>query len=182
MKKAIALVLLFVFLSAAVSTLAEPGTPYLNAHGYMFPFYNRTYGNGVEVSAFEVSVPFGNGQLLFRQEKGIAEERSVLNWLDSNQEWGKYHIYYRINGQVYCEEWDSSYNSEEYTLYLNQTGDYLIWVVPFTNSEMNDSYTVDHFDRWEKAPKWNAISDEKRCFMKTFISHPLTPADIGLGY
>jgi len=181
MKRIISVVLLIALLTAAVSAFADGGPYYVYSNGTRFPFYNRTYGNGSEVSAFEVDVPYGSGTLRFTQEKGIAVERSVLNWLtDDNREWGKYHIYYMINGVVRCEDWDDSYNSGEYSLYLNETGRYIVWVVPFTNEEINDSYTVDHFERWSKAPTWVSWGEQNKCMNANYFERPLTPADIGM--
>ena len=179
MKKLVSVVLLLALLSAAAVSFAETSTQFVYSRGTAFPFYNRTYGNGSEVSAFEVKVPYGNGTLRFTQEKGIAVERSVLNWLtDDNQEWGKYHIYYKVNGIVRCEDWDDSYNSGEFNLYLNETGTYVIWVVPFTNEEINNSYVVDHFERWNKAPKWNSWGEQGTCINADYFTRRLTPADI----
>ena len=179
MKKLISFVLLLALLSVAAISFADSMPPYVQSRGTLFPFYNRTYGNGAEVSAFEVNVPFGNGTLKFTQEKGIAVERSVLNWLtDDNQEWGKYHIYYKVNGNIRCVDWDDSFDSGEFYLYLNETGKYVVWVVPFTNEEINDSYVVDHFERWNKAPQWYSWGDPTYCINGNYFTRPLPPSDI----
>lgn len=133
--------------------LADGQTCYIN--GQSFPFFFRTYGNGAETSAFHVVVYNAPATLTFRQTEGIANERSVLNWISGKTEWGKYHIYCVLNGCLdKTDDWDSSFNSEEHVLYLNHTGTYDIYVVPFTDKEINDSYTVDHFENWSKVSSW----------------------------
>ena len=176
MKKIVAFLLVAVCLSLSFGCMAE----FCTVGEQTFEFFNRFDGNGVEISAFQVRVYSSHtGSITFQQQKGIAVERSVFNWLtDDNQEWGKYHIYYMLEGGcVEMEDWDDSFHSDEYTLYLKNNGLYTVWVVPFTNEEINDSYLVDHFENWKKAPYWN-IKTANYCTYLLFEKKPLTKNDI----
>ena len=118
----------------------------------------RDYGNGEEVSIFQVGVWYAPATIHFYQDEGLCYEDSYTHYFDGRagkeEEWGKYHINYKINGRTRCVDWDKTRNGGSFDRYLNETGTYIIWVVPFTAQEMTDSWTLDTFISWNKAPHW----------------------------
>jgi len=166
-KRLAALALLVVMLMAVMPMQGILADGSITSGGQEFPFYYRHYGTGSEVSAFRLNVKFAPATITFTQTEGIADERSVFNWTSGKTEWGKYHIYYRVNDTTYRTDWDASFNSDTFKLYLNYTGEYLIWVVPFSNEEINDSYAVDHFECWKKVPRWTVVWDQQQCEWKS---------------
>ncbi len=142
---------------ACIGAMADGERRVVN--GYCFPAYWRTSGNGTEISAFQVAVKNAPATIHFAQEEGLAYERSVTHFIDGprgqEEEWGKYHIYYRLNGSSWrCVNWDKTRNGGSFDLYLNGTGVYIVWVVPYSAQEMTDSWTMDTFERWNLAPNW----------------------------
>ena len=126
--------------------------------------YWRTNGNGEEVSVFQVAVTKAPGTVYFYQEEGLCYEDSITHYIDGKngkeEEWGKYHIYYRLidSNNVRCVDWDKTRRGSEFELYLNNTGIYYIWVVPYTAQEMTNSWTLDTFISWNKAPYWRVYN------------------------
>ena len=131
---------------------------WVNKNGNSWALYWRSNGNGNEISAFQVAVWRAPVTVTFYQEEGLCYEDSYTHYFDGRngkeEEWGKYHIYYMVNGMLGSAEWDSTFKSQKFELYLNSTGVYRVWVVPYTAAEMTASWTLDTFIRWNKAPHW----------------------------
>lgn len=127
---------------------------------------NATSGSGADTSVFFVE-SYGNAKVVFNQSEGMCHELSYTHLVDGIQgdeeEWGKYHIYvYTPYGSSYVEDWDKTFNGGSYTLSLNGAGIYRIRVVPYTGSEMTDSWTLDKFISWTTYPRW-WISEQRNC-------------------
>ena len=124
--------------------------------------YWRSTGNGSEISIFQVSVYRAPATIHFRQEEGLCYEDSITHYIDGRngqeEEWGKYHIYYqwhdKYSSSTTYVDWDKTRKGGSFDLYLNRTGTYYIWVVPYTAKEMTDSWTLDTFNSWNKSPYW----------------------------
>lgn len=114
-------------------------------------------GNGRSSISFYVK-SYGNASITFQQNKGTCTELSYTKIISgitgTAEEWGKYHIYYTINGYSYSTDWNNTYGNETFRLDLDKAGDYMIEVIPYTDSEMTSSYVADVFLSWEDAPDW----------------------------
>ena len=133
---------------------------YRTVNGKSWKAFWRTNGNGEEISVFQVAVRNAPATVRFAQEEGLCYEDSYTHYIDGRngqeEEWGKYHVYYRMDGSpnIHVSDWDKTRRGAEFELYLNNTGTYFIWVVPYTAQEMTDSWTLDTFVRWNKTPNW----------------------------
>ncbi len=134
-----------------------------------------TSGDGKETSIFFVE-SYGNAVLNFSQTQGKCQELTVnaLGWYEAltgeKEEWGKYHIYVETpSGGTYCEDWDKTYNGGSFTLNLNNTGTYMIKVVPYTANEITGSWTVDIFAGWTAYPQW-WVSGRSNCSVMSNVS------------
>lgn len=153
---------------ACVPALAQGNTRRVN--GRVWPVYWRNTGNGEEISIFQVAVTKAPATISFAQEEGLCYEASYTHYFDGKdgleEEWGKYHVYYRLKdgGRVSCKDWDKTRKGGKFDLYLNQTGVYYVWVVPYTAQEMTDSWTLDTFKSWNRTPRWwiEGTSNETR--------------------
>ena len=124
-----------------------------------------TYGDGVTETVFYVNSD-GDASITFQQEKGKCQELSYTKLISGltgeAEEWGKYHVYYTIDGITYQEDWDSTHFGQSFKLKLNRVGEYTIRVEPYTSSELTESYLLDQFVGWETPPTW-WISRQERC-------------------
>ncbi len=138
-----------------------------------------TRGDGRTTVVFYVE-SFGNARLTLKQNPGECQELTynILNIVDGIlgkcEEWGKYHITVTMpSGGRYTEDWDKTYRGGSYELSLGQSGIYTVRVVPFTNSEINASWSMDMFAGWEKQPQW-WIASQSNC--NVYTKDP-TPTD-----
>ena len=133
---------------------------WVNVNGESRQVYWRTYGNGNEISIFHVVVYDAPATIYFEQEEGLCYEASHTHVFDGpmgkEEEWGKYHVYYRRadSNQTHCKEWDKTWHGDTFELYLNNTGIYYVWVVPYTAREVTDSWLLDTFHSWNRTPRW----------------------------
>ena len=150
--------LLVCILAIMPCTMALADGERVNVGGKYWNAFWRYSGNGKEVSIFQAAVRSAPATIYFYQDEGLCYEDSYTHYFDGRagkeEEWGKYHIYYKINGCTRHVDWDKTRNGGSFELYLNETGTYIIWVVPFTAQEMTDSWTLDTFISWNKAPSW----------------------------
>ena len=122
--------------------------------------YWRGQGNGSEISIFQVAVQNAPATVYFEQEEGLCYEVSHTHVFDGpsgkEEEWGKYHVFYKLAGtnQIQYVNWDKTNRGGEFELYLNNTGVYYVWVVPYTAQEMTDSWLLDRFQSWNRTPRW----------------------------
>ena len=139
-------------------TMALADGEWVTVNNKSWKAFWRTSGNGEEISIFQVAVRSAPATITFYQDEGLCYEDSYTHYFDGRagqeEEWGKYHIYYKVNGRTRHVDWDKTRNGGSFNLYLNETGTYFIWVVPFTAQEMTDSWTLDTFISWNKAPSW----------------------------
>ncbi len=133
--------------------------------------YWRTNGNGEEVSIFQVVVNRAPATVRFTQNEGLCYENSYTHYFDGKdgleEEWGKYHVYYKRleGGSIGRDDWDKTRRGADFEIYLNNTGTYVVWVVPYTAQEMTDSWTLDTFNRWNKAPYWWVSYASNNCMV-----------------
>lgn len=140
-------------------TLILSFSPYAYTESY------STYGDGNTETVF-YAISDGEASITFQQEKGKCQELSYTKLFSGltgeAEEWGKYHIYYTIDGLTFMENWDSTHFGQTFRLKLTRVGEYTIRVVPFTASELTESYLLDQFVGWQTPPSW-WISRQERC-------------------
>ena len=87
---------------------------WVNVNGKSRQAYWRTYGNGNEISVFQVVVKNAPATIYFAQEEGLCYETSHTHVIDGpmgkEEEWGKYHICYRRtdSSSVHYKDWDKT--------------------------------------------------------------------------
>ena len=123
---------------------------------------NATSGDGQTTVVFYV-LSQGNATVSFSQTKGKCKEKSLSSLWAGTEEWGKYHFDITApNGQSWRKNWDNTFVGGSFELSLGAVGTYMIKVTPYTDKEINDSWSLDHFYEWITQPKWK-ISDTRNC-------------------
>ena len=156
----VAIMIAICILTVFSCTAALANGDWVNVNGESRQVYWRTYGNGNEISIFQVVVKNAPATIYFAQEEGLCYEASHTHVFDGpmgkEEEWGKYHVYYRRtdSNQIYRKDWDKTRHGGSFELYLNNTGVYYVWVVPYTAGEMTDSWLLDTFLSWNRTPRW----------------------------
>lgn len=115
-------------------------------------------GDGKTTVSFYVE-SHGKSSLILKQRQGTCTETSYTKaWegiTGTAEEWGKYHIkVMKPSGSYYTEEWDSTFNGEEYTIRFQDAGIFCVTITPYTQREMSDSWTLDIFGSWNVPPHW----------------------------
>ncbi len=126
---------------------------------------NKVMGNTDRPITFYVRSD-GQAVIILCQDKGTCYEESLTNMFSGivgeADQWGKYHIYYEVNGLHFKEEWKRTYLNSTYHLVLQNAGLYKITIVPYTADEMTKSYWTRTFYRWKNVPIW-WVEDTLRC-------------------
>ena len=128
-------------------------------------------GNGIRSSAFYLYSK-GNASISFTQTKGTCVELNYNQLLQGisggAQEWGKYEIevVHIDSSAKYSYKWDNSYFNSSMKIKLDKNGLYYIYIRPFTQSEMNNSYLITQFGSWENPPEW-WIDSTSNCEVST---------------
>lgn len=116
-------------------------------------------GTGNYGSVFYV-YSFGDAEIEFEQTKGSCSLLSYTKLFSgiagTAEEWGKYKIrVFNLGTSQYSYyDWDDTYWNGSKTIELPSSGLYYVYVRPFTNHEMTDSYWLDQFAGWTSAPEW----------------------------
>lgn len=158
--KLITMLLVICMLGVLACAPALADGEYITFNGEARPAYWRTDGNGNEISVFQMAVYRAPITITFKQEEGLCYENSYVHFIDGpsgqEEEWGKYIVCYKLEGSSSFDYvlWDKTWHGGEFELYLNRTGVYYIWLVPYTAEEMTQSWFNDTFYSWNRAPYW----------------------------
>lgn len=144
MKKTLLITLLLVLL-AAVTASAE--TLYTTSGS----------GNGALGRTYEFyATSNGSGWIEFTQSMGLCQRlrmtKPVVTNLGTTNEWGRYHIYYTVNGVRREKTWNAEGDNSTCKLFLVQNAPYRIEIVPFTMEEMVSQPA--EFASWLTEPYW----------------------------
>lgn len=116
-------------------------------------------GNGEESIVFFVRSR-GNAWIELCQTKGTCSELSYVKmfsgWAGEAKEWGKYEISvsHAESGTVEIYQWNDTYYNGSIRLELPYSGNYYVYVRPYTKQEMTDSWWLDSFGDWREPPYW----------------------------
>lgn len=134
------------------------------------------YGDGATTTCFYVE-SYGAAKIWLTQTEGLCHELSYTHLIDGlegdEEEWGKYHFYITApNGARSEWNWDKTFGGDDFLLTLSEAGIYTIRVVPYTSSEMTQSWSLDQFIRWTVPPQWR-ITSWQNCAVseKSFRQH-----------
>ena len=176
MKKSIwLLIIAALLLSYVTSALADQYT-YIqtNIDGARTGYLNADIafnGNGTRGSLFYVNSD-GKGKLVLEQKKGecytLGYSQLIQGITGRAEEWGKYEIEVNdLDAHTYrTYQWDNTYNNDTFTISLEKSGRYYIYVRPYTQSEMTSSYTITQFGSWNTPPRW-WIKERRNCTVST---------------
>ncbi len=123
-------------------------------------------GDG-QTNVFFYVESYGNARVTFTQNEGKCTELSYTHLWDGitgeEEEWGKYHILILgPSGEYSIQNWDNTFNGSSFSIDLRQAGVYSVQFIPYTASEMTESWTLDKFISWTVQPRW-WVSDWTNC-------------------
>lgn len=103
----------------------------------------------------------GDGQIELVQTKGTCTELG-LTWealkglSGKGQEWGKYEVtvVHAESGRKSVYQWADAKDNSTFTLSFSSSGNYYVYVRPYTNEEMEDSYRILVFSAWKMPAQW----------------------------
>lgn len=126
----------------------------------------ETSGDGEHSSVFFV-YSFGNGSITLKQTKGTCHELSYTKlfsgFLGTAHEWGKFEItVVPQSGKKNVTQWDDTFFNGECEINLDKAGNYYIYIRPYSNQEITNSYFLDRFSGWEEPPTWH-LSEFQNC-------------------
>ena len=176
MKKCIRILAVTVLLTLCMAGAAADQYTYIqtNISGSRTGYLNADIaisGDGTRGSLFYVNSD-GNGELVLEQTKGECYSwdytKIISGVIGSAEEWGKYEIEVNdLDAHTYrTYQWDKTYYNDSFTVPLEKSGRYYIYVRPYSQSEMTASYTVTQFDSWNTPPRW-WIKTRKNCTVST---------------
>lgn len=168
MKKNIWILALIVLLSLCTSNAIAEQDTYFQIKNNVTKCYRNAdislNGDGRRGSLFYVNSD-GNGELVLEQTQGFCYSSGFIAGVAGYaEEWGKYEIEVHSLDTFACStyQWNKSYFNDTYTIQLNKSGRYYIYIRPYTQTEMTRSYTATTFSNWNIPPRW-WIKSKKNC-------------------
>lgn len=111
----------------------------------------------------------GRGQIELVQTKGICTEfgltlEALKGLSGKGQEWGKYEItvVHAESGRKAVYQWAEAKDNSTCTLKFDSSGNYYVYVRPYSNEEMKDSHRIIVFSAWKTPAQWE-ISKREGC-------------------
>lgn len=164
MKKALAVLMLLCCMMSMVSVAMADVATFAWPRDYSTvsipdAVVSNSPGDGETRQVFFVTSN-GGAWIELKQTKGTCHELSYTKlwsgFIGTAQEWGKYEICVNhaetFNTVTY--RWDDTYNNDTFRIEFPQSGHYYVYVRPYTDSEMTNSYLLDQFVGWVNPPTW----------------------------
>ena len=137
-----------------------------------FPNTNVSLSGNGDCGAVFYLYAEDNASIELQQKKGTCQilsySKLISGLLGNAEEWGKYEIKVVgiTNSSVNIYQWDSTSNNGNKKIKIREQGLYYVYVRPYTNNEISDSYLTDVFLSWIDPPEW-WIGTKNNCKVST---------------